>query len=109
MGKFRKCSNNHTSDIGRSDARYDIAFKRVKGLRGSIYILVYVLNALLIISSCIHTQHADSTIFLGPSLPLSLGIGTCMVYLFWKKYFFGSDWEEKKMQEFMDRTKNKWE
>jgi hypothetical protein len=34
----------------------------------------------------------------------------CMVYLFWKKYIFGSDWEEKKMQEFMDRTKNnKWE
>jgi hypothetical protein len=57
--------DNHTSDIGSPDARYDIAFKRVKGLRGSIFIIGLRISKCLVNHlKFIHTQHADRTIFL---------------------------------------------
>jgi hypothetical protein len=117
MGKFRKrMFDNDTSDTDSPDARYDIAFKRVKRIKGFyIHLLVYVLvNAFLIISSYIHIQHADSTIFNWETFSTAFfwGIGLLAhgVSVFGGNIFFGSKWEENKIQEFMDKEKNnRWE
>jgi pheromone shutdown protein TraB len=117
MGRFRKrMFEDYSSESNSPDARYDMAYKRVKRIKGFyVHALVYVLvNAFILISAFNRSMIGNevfwqwqtwNTIFFWGIGLLAHGLS-----VFGRNVFFGSDWEEKKIQEFMDKDKNnKWE
>jgi pheromone shutdown protein TraB len=117
MGRFRKrMFEDYSSESNSPDARYDMAYKRVKRIKGFyVHALVYVLvNAFILISAFNRSMIGNevfwqwqtwNTIFFWGIGLLAHGLS-----VFGRNIFFGSDWEEKKIQEFMDKDKNnKWE
>ncbi|SEA45371.1 2TM domain-containing protein [Flavobacterium gillisiae] len=117
MGRFRKRMYDKYQEEGNSpDERYDMAYKRVKRIKGFyIHALVYVLvNAFILISIFNRSMIGDvvfwewqtwNTVFFW-----GIGLVAHGLSVFGRDIFFGSNWEEKKVQEFMDKDKgNKWE
>lgn len=117
MGRFRQSLRDEFStELNNTDPRYDLAYKRVKRIKGFyIHALVYVLvNAFIILSSINRNiiRGEDILEIELLSTPLFWGIGLLFhgLSVFGKNLFFGSHWEEKKIQELMDKDKNnKWE
>lgn len=117
MGRLRRrMFENGASDIDSPDARYDIAYKRVKRIKGFYtHLIVYLcVNGFIIFvnsndlspgESYFKMENFFTAFFWGIGL-LAHGLS-----VFGHLFFFGSDWEEKKIQEFMDKDKNnnKWE
>ena len=117
MRRYRKqLFENFQDENFNPDAKYELAYRRVKRIKGFyIHVLVYVLvNAYLIISSYVHTLHSDNDFFnwgtFSTTLFWGLGLLAHGLSVFGRDLFFGSDWEEKKIKEFMDKDKSqKWE
>lgn len=97
--------------------RLEKARKRVEDIKGfykhlAAYILV---NAFLLIMHAINLDPGESFWSWGSFItPLSWGIGLLAHWLsvYSRNIFFSRDWEERKIQEYMDREKNrssKWE
>jgi hypothetical protein len=117
MGRYRKeLFENFQDENFNPDERYELAYKRVKKIKGFyIHLMVYILvNTYLIVSSYAHTQHSENDFFNWETFSTALfwGIGLVAhgLSVFGKNLFFGADWEEKKIKEFMDKDKSqKWE
>lgn len=97
--------------------RLEKARKRVEDIKGfykhlAAYILV---NAFLLIMHAINLDPGESFWSWGSFItPLSWGRGLLAHWLsvYSRNIFFSRDWEERKIQEYMDREKNrssKWE
>ncbi|UQD57410.1 2TM domain-containing protein [Flavobacterium sp. K5-23] len=117
MGRYRnRINENYESGNDSPDARYDIAYKRVKRIKGFyVHLLVYALvNAFILLSVFNKSMIGDAvfwewqtwnTVFFW-----GIGLVAHGLSVFGRDLFFGSDWEERKIQEFMDKDKNKkWE
>jgi hypothetical protein len=98
------------------DDRYELAYKRVKRIKGFyIHALVYVLVNVFIIVSTFNRSTLGIEFFykLGTySTAFFWGIGLLAhgLSVFARDLFFGSDWEERKIKEFMGKDKSeKWE
>jgi len=117
MGRYRKqLFENFQDENFNPDTRYELAYKRVKRIKGFyIHALVYVLvNAFIIISSYNRSELGSEVFFRWETFSTALfwGIGLLAhgLSVFGRDLFFGSDWEEKKIKEFMDKDKSqKWE
>ncbi len=117
MEENRKRSfENSASHMGKPDARYEIAYKRVKRIKGFyVHLLVYVLvNGFILISTFNSSKIGDAVFWQWQTWNTVFfwGIGLVVhgLSVFGGTMFFGSDWEEKKIQEFMDKdNKSKWE
>jgi 2TM domain len=117
MERYRKYRTENFQDENfNPDERYELAYKRVKKIKGFyVHALVYVLvNAYLIISSYVHTQHSDKDFVNWGTFSTALfwGIGLVAhgMSVFGRNLLFSADWEEKKIKEFMDKDKSqKWE
>ena len=120
MGQFRKRMYEEHAHKFSTDEQYSIAYKKVKRIKGFYsHLRIYlIINVLIIISNLnirflgipyngheISNWHTYSTaIFWGIGL-LAHGLS-----VFGRDLFFGTDWEEKKIQEFMNKNdnQNKW-
>jgi hypothetical protein len=116
MGRFRKSLfENFQDENFNPDTRYELAYKRVKRIKGFyVHALVYVLvNGFIIISeynkdllgSGVSFRETFSTAFFW-------GIGLLVhgLTVFGRNLFFSADWEERKIKEFMEKEKKqKWE
>lgn len=96
------------------DALYNIAYKRVKKIKGFyIHALVYILvNAFIIIISSTNRNSSDLLNWETYSTALFWGIGLLAhgLSVFGRNMFFGQNWEEKKIRELMEKEKSqKWE
>lgn len=117
MGRFRKqLFENFQDENFNPDARYELAYKRVKRIKGFyIHAFVYVLvNAFIIVSSFNRSLLGNEVFFRWETFSTALfwGIGLLAhgLSVFGRNLFFSADWEEKKIQEFMDKDKSqKWE
>ena len=116
MRQSKRIFDKYQAENFNPDERYNLAYKRVKRIKGFyVHALVYVLvNAYLIISSYAHIQHSDKDFFNWGTFSTALfwGIGLLAhgMSVFGRNIFFGQNWEEKKIQEFMDKDKSeKWE
>ncbi|WP_269223332.1 2TM domain-containing protein [Flavobacterium sp. IMCC34518] len=117
MRRYRKqLFENFQDENFNPDAKYELAYKRVKRIKGFyIHVLVYVLVNTFNIVSTYNSSELGSEIFIRWetfSTALFWGIGLLAhgLSVFGRDLFFGSDWEEKKIKEFMDKDKNqKWE
>jgi hypothetical protein len=99
-----------------SEERYNLAYKRVKRIKGFyIHALVYVLvNSFILLSNSNSSRIGDAvfwewqtwnTVFFW-----GIGLVAHGMSVFGKNIFFGDKWEERKIQEYMDKDKeNKWE
>lgn len=117
MGRFRKhLYENFQDENFNPDARYEMAYKRVKRIKGFyVHALVYLLvNAFIIVSSYSKSDLGTTAFFRWETFSTAFfwGIGLLAhgLSVFGRDLFFGSDWEERKIKEFMDKDKNqKWE
>jgi hypothetical protein len=117
MGRYRKrFFENFQEENFNPDAKYELAYRRVKRIKGFyIHALVYVLvNGCLITSSYWHGMQSDTDFFGTDNFSTAFfwGIGLLAhgLSVFGSNLFFSPDWEEKKIQEFMDKDKGqKWE
>ncbi len=117
MRRYRKqLFDNFQDENFNPDTRYELAYKRVKRIKGFyIHALVYVLvNAFTIISAFNRSEKGDEFFSSWQTFSTAFfwGIGLLAhgLSVFGRDLFFGADWEEKKIKEFMDQDKNqKWE
>jgi hypothetical protein len=117
MERFRNYKRDKRYEDGfNQDSQYDIAYKKVKRIKGFyVHALVYVLvNAFIIISSFNRNlfNHEGFLNWETFSTALFWGIGLMAhgLSVFGKNILFGTNWEQKKIQEFMDKEKSqKWE
>ena len=118
MGRLRRRFEemNMQFEGNETDQQYYLAYKRVKRIKGFyVHLLVYVLVNLFILARKYYEKGSvdfyDWDTF---STPIFWGIGIIAhaSSVFGKDLFFGDNWEEKKIQEFMDKEKSKasnWE
>jgi hypothetical protein len=116
MGRFRKkIYENFQDENFNPDTRYELAYRRVKRIKGFyVHALVYVLvNGFTIISEYNKELLGNGVSFVETfSTAFFWGIGLLAhgLTVFGRNLFLSSDWEEKKIKEFMDKDKNqKWE
>ncbi len=111
MEDSKRKFNEYQSGRKYPENRYEIAFKRVKRIKGFyVHLLVYVfVNAVIIFSNYYGNSNED---------PFSWSLQTFSTAFFWgiglvahglsvfgRNLFFGQNWEEKKIQELMDKER----
>ena len=116
MGRYNKNTFEEFQEGNTSDERYNIAYKRVKRIKGFyVHALVYVLvNAFIIISSFNRTWLGNEEFWRWETFSTALfwGIGLTAhgLSVFGRNLFFGQNWEENKIKELMEKEKaEKWE
>lgn len=117
MGRYRKeLFENFQDESVNPDTRYELAYKRVKKIKGFyVHALVYVLvNAFIIISTFNKSEIGIEVFFKWETFFTAIfwGIGLLAhgLSVFGRDLFFGADWEQKKIKELMDKDNNKkWE
>lgn len=105
-----------------NDESYNAAYKKVKKIKGFYsHLKVYVIvNIIIIVSSITRSNFSNGFDFTGLSnwhtysTAFFWGIGLVAhgLSVFGSNLFFSEDWEQKKIQKFMDKdaaNKNKWE
>ncbi len=102
------------SDELSTDERYNMAFKQMKRIKGFyVHLLVYILvNAFLIFRGVIFKDHQEFWRWETFSTAILWGIGLLAhgLSVFGKNIFFSSDWEQRKINELMEKEKEqKWE
>lgn len=115
MGRFRRRMFEEYQQENPDD-RYELAYKRVKKIKGfytHVWVYVFV-NAFIIISSFNRSAIGSEVFFRWETFSTALfwGIGLLVhgLSVFGKNIFFGQDWEERKIKEFMEKdTSEKWE
>lgn len=116
MGRYRKQLFENVHDESFTpDTRYELAYKRVKRIKGFyIHALVYVLVNGFVIISAYNKDLLGSEVSFRETFSTAFfwGIGLLVhgLTVFSRNLFFSSNWEERKIQEFMDKDKSqKWE
>ncbi|MFV5685591.1 2TM domain-containing protein [Flavobacterium sp. GB2R13] len=117
MGRFRdRRLNDYNTETYNPDERYNLAYKRVKRIKGFyIHLLVYIgVNAFLIIGSNNESISSNHLFWSWETFSTALfwGIGLTAhgLSVFGRNIFFGVNWEEKKIHELMEKEKSeKWE
>jgi pheromone shutdown protein TraB len=116
MRRSRRMFDEYQSKNYNPDDRYNLAYKRVKRIKGFyIHALVYVLvNAFVICGNYYgntqNTQNFWSWVNFNTVLFWGVGLLAHGMSVFGRDRFFGQNWEERKIQEFMDKEKSeKWE
>ena len=108
--------HEHRLENFNPDERYSLAYKRVKRIKGFYFhAMVYVLMNIFIIASSYSKSSFDLGVFFrwetfSTALVWGTGLLAHGLSVFGRSIFFGQNWEERKIQEFMDKEKNeKWE
>ncbi|MDI1305532.1 MAG: 2TM domain-containing protein [bacterium] len=117
MGRFRdRRLNDYNTEAYNPDERYNLAYKRVKRIKGFyVHLLVYIgVNAFLIIGNNNESISSNHLFWSWETFSTALfwGIGLIAhgLSVFGRNIFFGANWEEKKIQELMEKEKSeKWE
>lgn len=117
MGRIRKRMFGEDYNDGNDmDERYNMAYKRVKRIKGFYtHLLVYFLvNGFVLARKFYRHGEIDFWDWDTFSTPIFWGIGIIAhaSSVFGKDLFFGDNWEERKIQELMDKEKEqakKWE
>lgn len=92
-----------------SNAAYERAAKRMKDLKGFyVHATVYVLvNVFLLFLNLKSSDDADFGMFATP-LFWGMGLAGHALSVFGKNLIFGKAWEERKIQELMEKENQRW-
>ena len=126
MGRFRRemykdYARQHCGESA-NDENYNAAYRRVKRLKRfySHLKIFLIVNIIIIVSSLTRDNFNEGMDFSGLtewhtySTAFFWGIGLLAhaLSVFGTDWFFGSDWEKRKIQKYMEKdaaNKNKWE
>jgi hypothetical protein len=122
MGDFKKrIYEEYRQEFG-TDEQFNIAYKKVKRLKGfyshlRIYIIVNAIIILANVNSDFFSRNFHETSFFDwrtYSTAFYWGIGLVIhaVSVFGREWFFSEDWEQKKIQQYMQKEQakaDKWE
>jgi hypothetical protein len=115
MARYRnKMGNDYNIDASNPDERYNLAYKRVKRIKGfyTHLVIFIVVNSIVIINNSFQSSNTFLWSWKNFSTALFWGIGLLAhgLSVFGRNIFFGKNWEEKKIQELMEKDKSeKWE
>ena len=116
MRRSRRYLDEIESENYNSDDRYSLAYKRVKRIKGFyVHAMVYVLiNIFIVYGNYFGNSIKDYDFWSWQTFSTALfwGIGLLAhgMSVFGRNLFFGQNWEERKIQEFMEKEKSeKWE
>lgn len=116
MENSKRKFNEYQFDNSNPDDRYEMAYKRVKKIKGFYgHVMVYFfVNAVIIFSNYYGNSNEDSFSWSLQTFSTAFfwGIGLVAHGLstFGGDILFGQKWEEKKIQKLMDKEKSeKWE
>ena len=109
-------TNNFNTDVNSQEYMYEIAYKRVKRIRGFyIHLSVYIIINTIIILANATNWNEDETDFwswqtFATAFFWGIGLLENAVSVFGSKWFFGVKWEEQKINELIQKEQNeKWE
>ena len=121
MGSFRRRMYEEHGQEFNNDEHFEVAYRKVKRIKGfyshlKVYIIV---NAIIIVSSLnrdlIGSRFQDSGIFEWHTYTTAFYWGIAVLIhaftVFGLDRFFSDDWEQKKIQKYMDEKKSntsKW-
>lgn len=122
MGRFRKRMYEDYAHEFSSDESYNIAYRKVKRIKGfyshlKVYIIV---NVIIIISSVnrnfignhFEVRSLQDWQIYSTAFYWGIALVIHAFSVFGRDIFFGDDWEQRKIREFMAKEaqdKNKWE
>jgi hypothetical protein len=117
MGRYRRrMSADYQTENYNPDERYDLAYKRVKRIKGFyIHLLVYLIVNTFIIAANSNNNFIGNENFwsfetFSTALFWGIGLTAHGLSVFSRNIFFGKNWEERKIQELMEKEKKeKWE
>jgi len=117
MGKYRRrMFEEYQKENFNPDDRLELAIKRVKRIKGFyVHLMVYsIINIFIVYGNYYGNTHKDYSFWSWQTFSTVLfwGIGLLAhgLSVFGGNLFFGSNWEEKKIKEFMEKEKSeKWE
>ena len=96
----------------QKEEAYLRAEKKLKDLKGFYWHAFWYLVVNIFIIVMVSVNNQSSIWHFGTlSTPLFWGIGLAFhaLSIFSKGYLFGKSWEERKIQEYMEKDKNQWE
>jgi len=93
-----------------NEAAYRRAKKRVKELKGFYWHAFFYLVVNIFIVSMISSNTNDFWSFATFSTPIFWGLGLMFhaLAVFGKNLLFSKNWEDRKIKEYMDKDKHKW-
>ncbi len=116
MRQSRRMFEENQSENFNPDERYNLAYKRVKRIKGFyIHAMVYLLvNIFIVYGNYYGNSNRDYDFWSWQNFSTALfwGIGLLAhgLSVFGRNIFFGQNWQEKKIQELMEKDKSKkWE
>jgi hypothetical protein len=122
MGRFRRRMFDEDAQEFSTDESYNIAYKKVKRIKGFYgHLRVYIIvNVIIILTNLNRDIFGKDIIYNGLtnwstySTAFFWGIGLLAhgASVFGRDLFFNDDWEKKKIQNYMEKEKrntNKWE
>jgi 2TM domain len=116
MRRSRRYLDELESKNYNPDDRYSMAYKRVKRIKGFyVHAMVYVLiNIVIVYGNYFGNSHKDYDFWSWQTFSTALfwGIGLLAhgMSVFGRNLIFGQNWEERKIQEYMEKEKSeKWE
>lgn len=117
MENFNEYSYDRSeSGMNNPDVRYELAYKRVKRIKGFyVHLFIYLLvNSFIILSKYNEDSIGDANFWEWQSWNTVFfwGIGVLAhgLSVFGDNLFFGAKWEQKKIKELMNKDKiEKWE
>jgi hypothetical protein len=111
MGRFRR--EHEETERNNPNARYEMAFKKMKRIKGFyVHLAVYLIfNTIVIFTGDIRFIDEGSLDLGNFSLAFYWGIGLAAhgASVFGRDLFFGKDWEARKIREFMGKENHKTE
>lgn len=117
MGRYsRNKYDSYGIDENNPDQQYNMAYRRMRRIKGFyIHLVIYILiNSYNLVSIFNQNIFGDAVFWKWNTWSViffwGIGLTAHGLSVFGRDLFFGADWEEKKIQEFMDKNKNdKWE
>ncbi|PKB17867.1 2TM domain-containing protein [Flavobacterium sp. 5] len=118
MGRFTRRMFEEDSREFSTDENYNIAYKKVKRIKGfySHLKVYFIVNAIILISSFNRDYIGNSGFWNWHTFSTAIFWGIALIAhgatVFGTDLFFNDDWEQKKIQNYMEKEKantNKWE
>ena len=116
MIQSKRINEENQSENFNADERYNVAYKRVKRIKGFyIHAMVYVLvNIFIVYGNYYGYSNRDYDFWSWQNFSTALfwGIGLTAhgLSVFGRNLFFSKNWEEKKIKELIEKEKvEKWE
>lgn len=105
-------TSNKNTDFLQKEQAYLLAkdrVKKIKGFYGHLFWYVVVNLAIIVIAGIINAEHFNLWEFNTYSTAVFWGFGLAAhgLMVFGKNLLFSKAWEERKIQEYLDKEKNK--